>query len=318
MIKHLTFLFLGITTLTTTGLRAAESYLVMEAHSGRVLLAHAPETKRPVASLTKVATAKVMLDWAEASRTSLATMAVVPNSVLSIGGPNPMGLRPGDRISLRDAAYSALLGSDNVAAMTIADHVGRGLLSHRRRTGDPQKAFVAEMNQLAKALGMRRTRFANPHGLELPGQRGYSTASDMARLCVYAMRDSGFEFYVKQKSRQIAVSTADGRNLSYKVANTNVLLGKQGVTGIKTGLTTAAGQCLATNAHRSPVITKLDATRSQIRKRDLVIVVLGSADRFGRTRSLISQGWAGYDRWASQGYVQSAKKKEFIVVPQLP
>ncbi|BDS05297.1 hypothetical protein NT6N_03370 [Oceaniferula spumae] len=315
--KNLSLLFLGISLLTTTCLRAAESYLVMEAHSGRVLLAADSETKRPVASLTKVATAKIMLDWAKASQTSLATLAVVPNNVLAVGGANPMGLRPGDRISLRDAAYSALLGSDNVAALTLADHVGRALLVHRQQQGDPQVTFLAEMNQLAKALGMERTRFANPHGLEMPGQKAYSTAADMARLCVYAMRDEGFAFYVKQKSRQIAVSTADGRQLSYKVGNTNELLGQQGVTGIKTGLTTAAGQCLATNAHRSPVVTKIDDTRSIIRKRDLVIVVLGSADRFGRTRQLIAQGWAGYDQWAAQGYPQSEKKREFIVVPKL-
>ncbi|MBK1830928.1 D-alanyl-D-alanine carboxypeptidase [Verrucomicrobiaceae bacterium R5-34] len=318
MIKHLHLLILGFAAMATSLLSAAESYLVMEAHSGRVLLAHNSEAKRPVASLTKIATAKVLLDWAEASNASLATLAVVPNSAMAPGGANPMGLAPGDRISLRDAAYSALLGSDNVAAMTIADHVGRALLAHRRRTGDPQEAFVAEMNQLAKALGMKRTRFANPHGLELPRQRAYSSAADIARLCVYAMRDTGFQFYVKQKTRQISVTKSDGRHLSYEVANTNTLLGKQGVNGIKTGLTTAAGQCLATNSHRSPVVTKLDATRSQIRKRDLIVVVLGSADRFGRTSQLIPQGWAAYDAWAAQGYIQSAHKREFIIVPKLP
>lgn len=316
--KYLPLLILGISSITTMCLSAVESYLVMEAHSGRVLLASNSEAKRPVASLTKVATAKVVLDWAKASNSSLATQAIVPNSALSIGGANPMGLRPGDRISLRDAIYSALLGSDNVAALTLADHVGRALLMHRRRQGDPQAAFVAEMNQLAKALGMRRTRFVNPHGLELSGKKGYSTAADIARLCVYVMRDSGFEFYVKQKHRKIAVAAADGRRLSYKVGNTNQLLGQQGINGIKTGMTTAAGQCLAVNSHRSPLVTKLDATRSQIRKRDLIVVVLGSADRFGRARQLVAQGWAGYDGWAAGGYQVSAKKKELIVVPKLP
>jgi len=297
---------------------AAESYLVMEAHSARVLLAANSETKRPVASLTKVATAKVVLDWAKASGSSLAAQATVPNSALSIGGPNPMGLRPGDRISLRDAIYSALLGSDNVCAHTLADYVGRALLTHRRRQGDPQKAFVAEMNQLAKALGMKRTRFANPHGLDLAGKKGYSTAADIARLCVYAMRDTGFEFYVKQTNRKIAVFSADGRSLSYNVRNTNQLLGKQGVNGIKTGMTAAAGQCLAVNSHKSPLVKKLAGNRSQIRKRDLIVVILGSADRFARARQLVPQGWAGYDQWAAQGFPQSTNKREFLIVPKLP
>lgn len=316
---RLPFLLLAsaVTGLATMCLSAAESYLVMEAHSGRVLLASNPEAKRPVASLTKIATAKVTLDWAKASNSSLATMAVVPNEAMRTGGANPMGLRPGDRISLRDAIYSALLGSDNVAALTLADHVGRALLAHRRAQGNPQAVFVAEMNRLARALGMRRTRFVNPHGLDQAGKKGYSTASDIARLCVYAMRDTGFEFYVKHKRRKITVATADGRSLSYKVSNTNTLLGVQGINGIKTGMTAAAGQCLAVNSHRSPLVTKLDASRSQIRKRDLISVVLGSADRFGRTRQLVAQGWAGYDRWAAEGFRVSPKQKELIIVPQL-
>ncbi len=318
MIKPISLLILSLSAFFVIPVSSAESYLVMEAHSGRVLLASHSEIKRPVASLTKVATAKVVLDWAKASGSSLATLAVVPNAALSMGGANPMGLNPGDRITLRDAIYSALLGSDNVAALTLADHVGRAMLAHQRRTGNPQLAFVTEMNHLAKALGMKRTRFVNSHGLDLAGRKGYSTAADMARLCVYAIRDTGFEFYVKQKSRQIYVHRNDGRKLAYKVANTNTLLGKQGINGIKTGLTTAAGQCLAVNSHKSPLVKKLGEGRTQIRKRDLIVVVLGSVDRFGRTRQLVAQGWAGYDQWAAQGFPQSAKKREFLVVPQLP
>ncbi len=75
-----------------------------------------------------------------------------------------MGLRPGDRIPLRNALYSALLGSDNVSAQTLAHHVGFAMLRQRGREGDPVKAFVAEMNVLARGLGMRRTKFANAHG----------------------------------------------------------------------------------------------------------------------------------------------------------
>jgi len=173
------------------------------------------------------------------------------------------------------------------------------------------------MNNMAKGLGMKRTRFANPHGLDLPGKQGYSTASDMARLSVYAMRDTGFEFYVKQKSRKIHVTTVDGRKRSYKVNNTNKVLGKLGINGIKTGLTNAAGQCLAVNAHKSPIVKKLGDGRSQIRKRDLVVVILGSGDRFGRARQLVSQGWSAYDQWAAQGFPQSSNKREFLIVPTL-
>ena len=318
IMKRIFLHILSILAIASTSVIAAESYLVMEAHSSRVLLAANPEAKRPVASLTKIAAAKVVLDWAKASGSSLATQAVVPNTALHGGGPNPMGLKPGDRISLRDAIYSALLGSDNVSTLTLADHVGRALLAHRRRGGDPQVAFTTEMNRLAKALGMKNTRFVNANGIDVAGRKGYSSAADIARLCVYAMRDTGFEFYVKQKSRQISVVSADGRKLSYQVKNTNQLLGVQRVNGIKTGLRPAAGQCLAINSHKSPLVKKLANGQSEVRKRDLVVVILGSEDRFGRARQLINQGWAGYDQWAAQGFPQSAKKREFIVVPQLP
>ena len=309
-------LILSFLATFSTWAYSAESYLVMEANSARVLLAANSETKRPVASLTKIATAKVVLDWAKASGSSLAAQAIVPNDALSLGGANPMGLRPGDRISLRDAIYSMLLGSDHVSAVTLSDYVGRALLIHRRRSGDPKTAFVSEMNNLAKGLGMKRTRFVSPHGLDLAGRKGYSTAADMARLSVYAMRDTGFVFYVKQRSRQIFITRSTGQKQGFKVGNTNTLLGKQGINGIKTGLSNTAGQCIAVNSHKSPLVKKLGGGKSQIRERDLIVIVLGSSDRFGRARQLVAQGWAGYDQWAAQGYTQSTTKREFILVPK--
>jgi len=307
----------GLLVAFSSLLDASESYLAMEANSGRVLLAANSEKKRPVASLNKIATAKVVLDWAGLSQTSLSSYVTIPQSVLSVEGGNPMGLRPGDRIQLRDALYSTLLGSDNIAAHALADHVGRSVLARRRKTGDPQKAFVYEMNQLAKALGMRRTRFSTPHSLDRGYRKGYSTASDMARLSVHVMRDVGFGFYVKQKTRSVTVTDPDGSKRSFEVKNTNSLIGELGVNGIKTGLTPASGQCIAVNAHRSPIVKKIDDTRSQIRKRDLVIVILGSHDRIGRAKQLITQAWPLYDQWVAEGYPVSPKAKELLVVPQL-
>ncbi|MBT8045496.1 MAG: serine hydrolase [Verrucomicrobiae bacterium] len=315
--KQLIPVIVGLLIAVFQPLAAAESYLVMESHSGKVLLAANPEQKRPIASLTKMVTSKVVLDWARVSQTNLSTIITVPPTALSFGGRNPMGLRPGDRMTLRNAIYSAMMGSDNIAAYAMADYVGRSLLAKRGRSGDPQNEFVAEMNHLAKALRMRKTRFVNPHGLELPGKKAYSTASDMARMSVHAMRDVGFAFYVKQKSRSIDVIGVDGSKRAFKVSNTNSLLGAMGVNGIKTGFTAAAGQCIAINSHRRPLVKKIDDTRSQIRKRDLIVVILGSADRIGRPKQLISQAWPLYDQWAASGYPVSPKGKELIIVPQL-
>lgn len=317
LLSLISCLYTGLLASSITAVGAAESYLVMEANSGRVLLAANSEKKRPVASLTKIATAKVVLDWAELSQTSLSSHATVPQSILALAGPNPMGLRPGERIQLRDAMYSALLGSDNMAAHTLADHVGRSIMARRGVSGDPQEIFVHEMNQLAKSLGMRDTRFRTTHGLETDYRKGYSTAADMARMSVYAMRDVGFAFYVKQKSRIVSVTSPDGKARSFELQNTNPLLGELGVNGIKTGLTNAAGQCIAVNAHRSPVVKKIDDTRSQIRKRDLVVVILGSNDRIGRAKELINQAWPLYDHWAAAGFPVSPKARELMPVPQL-
>src|ERR1035437_7004594 len=202
-----------------------ESVMAVEAYSGKILVAANATQKRPVASWTKIATAVITVDWATATGTDLGTCyATVPDSILQVGGPNPMSLQPGDTITLRDALYSALLGSDNLAAQTVA-------------------AFVTEMNHLADGLGMGSTRFANPHGLELPHQKGYSTAADMAKLSVYAMRKPAFTFIVRQKERQISVKGVTGTR-ACRLRNTNELLGDPGVVGIKTGTTSLAGPCL--------------------------------------------------------------------------
>ena len=316
-IKPVAFLLSALILSAATPAYAVESYIAVEAHTGRVFLASHSEKKRPVASLSKIAMAKVVLDWAQASQTSLAVSAVVPHTAFSFASANPMGIQSGDRITLRDALYSSLMGSDNISAHTLADHVGRALLAHRRLTGDPQKVFVYEMNNLAKALGMRRTKFTNSHGLDLPRRRSYSTASDMARLSMHAMRDPGFRFYVKQKTRTIRIVKSDGKKLSYKVSNTNPLLGQLGVNGIKTGITAAAGECLAVNANRKPLVKKISDQRSQIRYRDLIVIVLGSADRVARSKQLINQSWPMYDQWAASGYLLTNKGRELLRVPEL-
>ena len=103
-----------------------ESVMVVEAYSGKILVGTNASEKRPVASLTKIATGAVTVDWATATGADLgSTIITAPQTVALVGGPNPMNLQPGDQLTLRDALYSALLGSDNLAALTIADHVGR-------------------------------------------------------------------------------------------------------------------------------------------------------------------------------------------------
>ncbi len=295
--------------------RAQESIMVMEAYSGKVLVASNASAKRPVASITKIATGAVAVDWANATGADIATLRIsVPETITLVGGPNPMNLQPGDRITMRDALYSALLGSDNLAALTIADHVGRELVTRRGKTVDPVAEFVGEMNRLVKALGMTQTRFANPHGLERPGAKAYSTAADVARLSTYAMRRNAFSFIVRQPSRQIKVEGTAGSR-SFTIRNTNELIGEPGVLGVKTGTTAAAGPCLAVCMERDPLVRqKADGSKGATPRR-LIVVVLNSPDRFNRARGLIRQGWDVYDPWLAAGAPVSDRKREIITVP---
>lgn len=301
--------------------QAPESVLVVEAHSGKIVVAANSSQKRPVASLTKMVTGVVALDWAEGSgQDPAAVIAVVPQTAALLGGPNPLGLQPGEQITLRDALYSALLGSDNLAALTAADCVGRGLLQKRGGKGDPVAVFIDEMNRLAKALGMKSTRFVNPHGLTGQGKADHSTAADMARMAVHVMRKPAFSFMVRQKQRTVAVTGPAGRR-SFRISNTNELLGWSDATGtvigIKTGQTNAAGPCLATCVERDALVMTGPAGNQWAVPRRLVVVVLGSPDRFGRTRALIKQGWAAFDQWKTAGSPVANPKREMLVVPEI-
>jgi D-alanyl-D-alanine carboxypeptidase (penicillin-binding protein 5/6) len=294
---------------------AQESIMVMEAYSGKVLVASNASAKRPIASLTKIATGAVAVDWAMAAGADLGTLQItVPQTVSLVGGPNPMNLQPGDQLSMRDALYSALLGSDNLAALTIADHVGRELVTRRGKTSDPVAEFVGEMNRLAKALGMTQTRFANPHGLERQGTKAFSTAADVARLSVYAMRRNAFNFIVRQPDRQIHLRGAGGSR-TFRVRNSNELIGEPGILGVKTGTTANAGPCVAVCMDRQPLVrNKPDGSKGATPRR-LIVVVLNSPDRFNRARGLIHQGWSVYDPWLAAGAPVQDKRRELIHVP---
>ncbi len=317
--KHLSFslplAFLTAFLTASAPAQEPESVMVVESYSGKILVATNASAKRPIASLTKIATGAVTVDWATATGADLGTtMITVPQTVTLVGGPNPMNLQPGDQLTMRDALYSALLGSDNLAALCIADCVGREILTRRGKNGDPVATFVEEMNKLAKALGMTQTRFANPHGLERPGTKAYSTAADVARLSAYAMRRNAFNFIVRQTDRQVSLITPAGKK-SFKVKNTNELVGEPGILGVKTGTTAAAGPCVSICMDREPLVRmKPDGTKGATPRR-LIVVVLNNPDRFNRARNLIQQGWAVYDPWLESGAPVQDRNREILSMP---
>jgi D-alanyl-D-alanine carboxypeptidase len=250
----------------------------------------------------------VVLDWSEKRGGDVNAAVAVPPEAFQGTTENNIGFQPGDTITLRDLLYAALVQSDNIAAATLAYHVGSRLETIEagpRLT--PTDLFVAQMNALAKQLKMERTRFVNPHGIDwkvkpLP----YSTAEDMGRLTRYAMNKPSFRFYVSQKERQISFNR-QGHQMNYVLRNTNELLGRNGIDGVKTGQSSRAGQCLILYANRESQVVR-QGQMETVYPRHLMVVLLGSNNRFGEGLALMERGWQLYDQWAAGGRMADPKK----------
>ena len=277
-----------------------DSYIVVDLHSKKILSAREINKKRQVASLTKIATAIVVLDWAKAIGIDLGQNIIIPQSASAIGGPNQLKLRPGDQISIRDALYCSVLGSNNWTAEALAYHVGKDLLVRSGKNGDPVKEFVKHMNALANDHGLKYTKFVNPHGMDHQGKIPYSSASDVARLTIYAMGKAAFSFICSQTERKVSIASIGGRQ-EFIVKNTNKILNVDGIDGVKTGLTSKAGPCLVVTAAKQPIVSELADGNKQVTPRRLVVVVLGASDRFGAARSLLLRGWEKFEGWNRRG-----------------
>ena len=304
------FTFLASAALVRSAV-AAQAYVIVDSKTGYILEEQEARKKTQVGSLTKIATASVVLDWAEQKSGDLNQVVTIPQEAFVGIVENNIGFQPGDSITLRDLLYAALVQSDNIAAYTLAHHVGSRLgsllPSEASSKLTPADAFVAQMNALAKQLKMERTRFVNPHGIDKNVRpMPYSTAEDMARLTRYAMNKASFRFYVSQKERQISFDRG-GRRLNYVLRNTNELLGKNGIDGVKTGRTSRAGDCLILSVNREPELLK-QGKMITVFPRHLIVVLLGSTNRFGEGAGLVERGWRLYDQWAASGRVADPKK----------
>jgi D-alanyl-D-alanine carboxypeptidase (penicillin-binding protein 5/6) len=296
--RRFTPLVLAFLSVWSAPRAAGSSWIIVDDNTGHVLAASGQNEKRQIASLTKIASAMVVIDWAEATGTSLAEVVTVPAGAASIGGVNPCGLQPGDRVSLRDLLYSAMMSSDNHAAYTLAWNVGSRLPNPQALP--PVDNFTAQMNALARKLGMKRTLFLNPHGLDSMTPPPHSTAADIARLTRYAYSHGSFNFYVSQPTREISIEGVDGTKRGFLLRNTNELLGRDGIEGVKTGRTRLAGDCIVLAADRPPEAVERDGQKIAIPRR-IIVVLLGSADRFSEGLALIQRGWSLHEQWSAQG-----------------
>lgn len=302
----LTFLALAALVYSVRSSAGAQAYIIVDSKTGYILEAREPKQKRQVGSLTKIATAMVVLDWAERNNVNLNQVVAIPPAAFVGTMENNVGFSPGDEITLRDLLYAALVQSDNIAAFTLAAHVGSRIPPPGAKMG-PIDVFVSQMNALARTLKMEKTRFVNPHGIDdKANPMPYSTAEDMARLTRYAMNKAGFRFYVSQKERQISFLHA-GHARSYQLRNTNDLVGTRGIDGVKTGRTARAGDCLILSARRESEVVQ-QGQYTSVFPRHIIIVLLGSTNRFGEGLGLLGRGWQLHDQWAAGGRLVDPQK----------
>src|SRR5262245_17525836 len=127
MISRRFFTIIFALVLWTGGLRAtmaAQAFIIIDGRTGHVLQEQESRQMRQIGSLTKIDTAAVVLDWAEHKNGDLNQMVTIPAEAFAGTSENNIKFQPGDTISLRDLLYAALVQSDNIAAYTLANHVG--------------------------------------------------------------------------------------------------------------------------------------------------------------------------------------------------
>ncbi|MBA3326968.1 MAG: D-alanyl-D-alanine carboxypeptidase [Solirubrobacterales bacterium] len=208
----------------------ARSAIVMEASTGHVAFRRKIRVERPIASTTKLMTALVALERSDLDDVLSAT----DYDALAI--ESQIGLREGERMSVRDLLRALLLESANDAAVTLA--VG---------TMGSRQAFVREMNRRAQQLSLDHTSFANPVGLDEAGN--HSSAEDLVRLAVILRRN---DFFRETVDLPRATLRTGARRRT--VVNRNALVRREGfVDGVKTGRTNQAGYVLVGSATRDGV-----------------------------------------------------------------
>lgn len=214
--------------------------------------------RRPIASLTKLMTAYIILKESD------------PNAVVTVSAEaaategSRMGLHNGEQITVKNLLYGLLIESGNDAAHALAEF-----------NAGSESAFVQKMNTEAALLGMENTHYSNESGLD--EANAYSTAHDLLILSSHVIQDPGVREIVNNSKTQ--VTSVDGT--VHTLTNTNLLLGQMGIEGLKTGTTLLAGECLISLA-KSP-----DG-------HEILLIVLGSKDRFSDMRNLVDWVYHSY------------------------
>lgn len=241
-------------------LYAIESYVVMDAESGRVLGSSNMDEKLLIASTTKIMTAIVAIENA-----SITDVICAGDEIKDVYG-SMIYINEGECMTLYDLLVGLMLRSGNDAAEVIAVNT----LGY--------DDFVLKMNETASRIGMKNTVFKNPHGLDNE-TKNYSTSYDMALLMKYAIKNKTFLEITGIKKYNL--TSSEEEHIWY---NKNELLGryKYAISG-KTGYTDKSGYIFASSARKA--------------YEKLIIVTMKDKDRFNTHKKMYEEYFSKYDRY---------------------
>ncbi len=254
---------------------AARSWLLLDATSGQVLASQDPEMRVEPASLTKIMTAYLAFSAVRDKKLDLNQLVTVSTNAWKVDGDSSkMFIEPSMPVRVQDLLYGLIVQSGNDAAVALAEAVA-----------GTEGAFVALMNQEAQRMGLKSTRYANPHGLPHPDN--FSTARDLSVLATRLINDFP-ELYKIYSTKSFTYNkiTQPNRNRLLWLDPT--------VDGMKTGHTQAAGYCLIATAKRP------NGPAGAGGERRLVSVVLGTESdsmRAQESQKLLNWGFMNFDTY---------------------
>lgn len=267
----------------------ARSAILVDADTGQVLYEKNPHLKLHPASTTKIMTGILAIEYGK------------PNDLVTVDEETPyiikgshIALEPGEQLLMKDLIYALLIQSANDSAMVIANHISGNV-----------EEFVKMMNEKAKELGAVNTNFTNPHGLT--DEKHLTTAYDLSLIARYAMKNETFRKIVANYTYTIEPTNKKDETRYLKSHNRllyssekinvdgNMVPTKyEGTTGIKTGYTTEAGNCLVASAERD-------------NKRLIAVVLKSNGNEvFSDVHKLFNYGFENFER------VKISTKNQFI------
>ena len=264
---------------------AAKSWLLLDATSGQIIASQDPNLRIEPASLTKIMTAYVTFGALRDKKLTLNQMVNVSTRAWKVdSSSSKMFIDPATPVSISDLLHGLMIQSGNDAAVALAEAVA----------GD-ESAFVVMMNKEAERMGLKSTRFANPHGL--PSPDNYSTAQDLSVLAKRVILDFP-EFYKIDSVKSFTYNKITQQNRN------RLLWLDPTVDGMKTGHTEAAGYCMIASARRP----------NGTGERRLITVVLGTNSDSTRTQEsqkLLNWGFQNFDT------VKLYSKGQAIATPEI-